>query len=87
MTHVRIADLLPTVGAERALLDLERVERFRRQLDRLPPVVVVFQTPDGLLRRVGQRSPRPHRLRVGVDQDAVVEASSFRVSSFSVRAP
>jgi hypothetical protein len=47
MTRLRISEILTALGGQDHL-DSQRIERYRRTLDRLPPVVV-FDTDEGLL--------------------------------------
>jgi hypothetical protein len=74
MPKLRIADLLAQAPVDpEAHLDHERVRRFAKQLDRLPPVVV-FDTAEGLLLADGYHRVAAAR-RVGAE---IIEADIRR---------
>jgi ParB-like chromosome segregation protein Spo0J len=60
MTRLRIADLVAAVDDDRPHLDPQRVEEYRRSVDRQRPVVV-FETEDGFLLADGH-----HRIAAAV---------------------
>jgi hypothetical protein len=61
MTRLKVADILATLSADQLQhLDPRQVERYRRSIDHLPPIVV-FETEEGPLLADGH-----HRLAAAV---------------------
>jgi ParB-like chromosome segregation protein Spo0J len=75
---LKVADILASMLADQQRrLDPEQVERYRRSIDRLPPVVV-FDTQDGLLLADGH-----HRLAAAAAEGRETIEADVRIGSRS----